>query len=114
MGVRGTVPGGHHHPRGAGRRQLGERMLPGRATQLGLFVTDAATVMGRYWLGRTIVSGVVAAGVGFAALLMGLPMVPTITAITFVGGYIPYIGAFIGGLVAVVVAIAEQASPPAF
>jgi predicted PurR-regulated permease PerM len=54
------------------------------------------------------VSGVVAAVVGFAALLMGLPMVPTITAVTFVGGYIPYIGAFIGGLVAVVVAIAEH------
>jgi predicted PurR-regulated permease PerM len=64
--------------------------------------------MRRYWLGRTIVSAVVASVVGLAALLMGLPMVPTLTAVTFVGGYIPYIGAFIGGLVAVVVAIAEK------
>lgn len=39
---------------------------------------------------------------------MGLPMVPTLAIVTFVGGYIPYIGAFIGGLLAVVVAIAEE------
>ena len=55
-------------------------------------------VMRRYWLGRTIVSAVVAGVVGLAAVAMGLPMVPTLVAVTFVGGYIPYIGAFIGGL----------------
>jgi predicted PurR-regulated permease PerM len=85
-----------------------QRMLPGRAMQLGLLVSDGSTVMRRYWLGRTIVSAVVAGVVGLAALLMGLPMVPTLMAVTFVGGYIPYIGAFIGGLLAVIVAIAEN------
>lgn len=89
-------------------RAAEQRMLPGRADQLGYFATDAATVMRRYWLGRTIVSGVVASVVGIAALLMGLPMVLTLAAVTFVGGYIPYIGAFIGGLLAVVVAVAEE------
>jgi predicted PurR-regulated permease PerM len=89
-------------------RAVERRMLPGRAAQLGYFATDAATVMRRYWIGRTIVSAVVAGVVGIAALLMGLPMVPTLMAVTFVGGYIPYIGAFIGGLLAVVVAIAEN------
>lgn len=84
-----------------------QRMLPGRATQLALLVRDGSSVMRRYWLGRTIVSAVVAGVVGLAALAMGLPMVPTLMAVTFVGGYIPYIGAFIGGLLAVVVAIAE-------
>jgi putative heme transporter len=89
-------------------RTAEQRMLPGRATQLGFFATDAATVMRRYWLGRTIVSAVVAGVVGLAALFMGLPMVPTLMAVSFVGGYIPYIGAFIGGLLAVIVAIAEN------
>jgi predicted PurR-regulated permease PerM len=89
-------------------RATEQRMLPGRADQLGYFANDAATVMRRYWLGRTIVSAVVAGVVAVAALLMGLPMVPTLAAVTFVGGYIPYIGAFIGGLLAVVVAIAEE------
>jgi predicted PurR-regulated permease PerM len=89
-------------------RDVETRMLPGRARQLGFFATDAATVMRRYWLGRSIVSAVVACVVGLSALFMGLPMVPTLMAVTFVGGYIPYIGAFIGGLLAVVVAIAEN------
>ena len=89
-------------------RAAEQRMLPGRADQLGYFATDAATVMRRYWLGRTIVSAVVAGVVAMAALAMGLPMVPTLAIVTFVGGYIPYIGAFIGGLLAVVVAIAEE------
>jgi predicted PurR-regulated permease PerM len=83
-------------------------MLPRRAAQLGLFVHDAVTVMRRYWLGRTIVSAVVATVVGVAAVLMGLPMVLTIVLVMFVGGYIPYIGAFIGGALAVVIAIAED------
>ncbi len=89
-------------------RAAEQRMLPGRADQLGSFATDAATVMRRYYLGRTIVSAVVAGVVAVAALAMGLPMVPTLAIVTFVGGYIPYIGAFIGGLLAVVVAIAEE------
>jgi predicted PurR-regulated permease PerM len=89
-------------------RAVERRMLPGRAAQLGYFASDAATVMRRYWLGRTIVSAVVAGVVGIAALIMGLPMVPTLVAVTFVGGYIPYIGAFIGGLLAVIVSMAEE------
>lgn len=89
-------------------RSAEERMMPGRAAQLGYFASDAAMVMRKYWLGRTIISAIVAAVVGLGAVLMGLPMVPTLMAVTFVGGYIPYIGAFIGGLLAVVVAIAEN------
>jgi predicted PurR-regulated permease PerM len=64
--------------------------------------------MRRYWLGRTIVSAVVASVVGLAAVIMGLPMVPTLMAVTFIGGYIPYIGAIIGGALAVIVAIATN------
>jgi predicted PurR-regulated permease PerM len=88
-------------------RTVERRMLPGRATQLGLLVDDGSSVMRNYWFGRSIVSAVVAGVVGIAALLMGLPLVPTLVAVTFVGGFIPYIGAFIGGLLAVIVAIAE-------
>ena len=96
---------------GAFVRAIERRMVPGRATQLDAFVADSAMVMRHYWMGRTIVSAVVACVVGIAAVLMGLPMVGTLMAVTFVGGYIPYIGAFIGGLLAVVVAIAENGVP---
>ena len=49
-------------------------------------------------------SAVVAIVVGLAALLLGLPLVFTIFVANFIGGYIPYIGAFLGGGLAVIVA----------
>ena len=42
-----------------------------------------------------------------ASLLLGLPLVFTIVVVNFIGGYIPYIGAFLGGGLAVIVAAGE-------
>jgi predicted PurR-regulated permease PerM len=58
-------------------------------------------------------SAVVAAVVGLAALLLGLPLVFTIVVVNFVGGYIPYIGAFLGGGLAVIVALGDGGVPEA-
>ena len=46
--------------------------------------------------------------VGLAALLLGLPLVFTIMVVNFVGGYIPYIGAFLGGGLAVIIALGDE------
>ena len=51
--------------------------------------------------------------VGLAALLLGLPLVFTIMVVNFVGGYIPYIGAFLGGGLAVIVALGDGGLPDA-
>ena len=40
-------------------------------------------------------------------LLLGLPLVFTIIVVNFIGGYIPYIGAFLGGGLAVIVALGD-------
>ena len=45
--------------------------------------------------------------VGVAALLLGLPLVFTIVVVNFIGGYIPYIGAFLGGGLAVIIALGD-------
>ena len=45
--------------------------------------------------------------IGLAALLLGLPLVFTIMVVNFIGGYIPYIGAFLGGGLAVIVALGD-------
>ena len=50
---------------------------------------------------------IVAAVVGLASLLLGLPLVFTIVVANFIGGYIPYIGAFLGGGLAVIVAFGD-------
>ena len=52
-------------------------------------------------------SAVVSVVIGIAALLLGLPLVFTIMVVNFVGGYIPYIGAFLGGGLAVIVALGD-------
>ena len=40
-------------------------------------------------------------------LLLGLPLVFTIVVVNFIGGYIPYIGAFLGGGLAVIIALGD-------
>jgi predicted PurR-regulated permease PerM len=52
-------------------------------------------------------SAIVAAFIGLVALLLGLPLVFTILVVNFIGGYIPYIGAFLGGGLAVIIALGE-------
>ena len=51
--------------------------------------------------------------IGLAALLLGLPLVFTIMVVNFIGGYIPYIGAFLGGGLAVIVALGDGGLPDA-
>jgi len=71
------------------------------------FIGDACTILRDYGRGRTVMAAVVAAVVGVAALLLGLPLVFTIVVVNFIGGYIPYIGAFLGGGLAVIVALGD-------
>ena len=68
------------------------------------FIGDAIQILRDYGRGRTAMSAVVAVVVGIASLLLGLPLVFTIIVVNFIGGYIPYIGAFLGGGLAVIIA----------
>jgi predicted PurR-regulated permease PerM len=72
----------------------------------------AHTVMGRtsqslrgYFLGVTIVAAFSAVLVGGGALILGVPLAGTIAVITFVGGYIPYLGAWGAGAFSVLLAL---------
>jgi predicted PurR-regulated permease PerM len=71
------------------------------------FVGDSCRILRDYGRGRSAMSAVVAVVIGIAALVLGLPLVFTIVVVNFVGGYIPYIGAFLGGGLAVVIALGE-------
>ena len=77
------------------------------------FIGDACRTLRDYGKGRSIMSAIVAAVVGLAALVLGLPLVFTIMVVNFVGGYIPYIGAFLGGGLAVIVALGDGGVPQA-
>ncbi len=71
------------------------------------FIGDACRILRDYGRGRTTMSAVVSVVIGLASLLLGLPLVFTIVVVNFVGGYIPYIGAFLGGGLAVIIALGE-------
>ena len=79
---------------------------------LGVPVPVAHSVLGRvagsmrgYFLGVTIVALWSALIVGAGALILGVPLIGTIAVVTFLGGYVPYIGAWVAGGFAVLIAL---------
>jgi putative heme transporter len=79
---------------------------------LGVPPEVAHTVTGRtlqsmrgYFLGVTIVAGFNAVLVGGGALLLGVPVPGTIAVVTFIGAYIPYLGAWSAGAFSVLIAL---------
>jgi len=64
--------------------------------------------MRRYFLGVTIVGAFNAVVVGVGALILGVPLAGTIAVVTFVLAYIPFIGAFVAGAFAVLLALGAQ------
>jgi predicted PurR-regulated permease PerM len=66
---------------------------------------DVITSLRRYFTGVSIVAAFNAVVVGIGALVLGVPLAGTIAVVTFVTAYVPYIGAFVAGAFAVVLAL---------
>ena len=66
---------------------------------------DVVTSLRRYFTGVTIVSVFNGVVVGLGAMLLGVPLPGTIAVVTFVTAYVPYVGAFVAGAFAVVLAL---------
>jgi predicted PurR-regulated permease PerM len=80
----------------------------------------ADTITGRvvhsvrqYFLGTTIVAGFNAVVVGLGALLLDVPLAGTIAVVTFVTAYVPFVGAFVSGAFAVVLALGAKGTTTA-
>jgi predicted PurR-regulated permease PerM len=80
----------------------------------------ADTITGRvirsvrmYFLGTTIVAAFNALVVGLGSVLLGVPLAGTIAVVTFVTAYIPFIGAFVSGAFAVVLALGAKGTTTA-
>ncbi|HET6752336.1 MAG TPA: AI-2E family transporter [Jiangellaceae bacterium] len=89
------------------RRSVVAQIDPAIRDGVDGFIGDACRILRDYGRGRTAMSAIVSVVIGLAALLLGLPLVFTIMMVNFIGGYIPYIGAFLGGGLAVIVALGE-------
>jgi putative heme transporter len=66
-----------------------------------------------YFRGVTIVAAFNGVVVGLAALLLGVPLAGTIAIVSFVTAYVPYIGAFVAGTFAVLLALGSQGTATA-
>jgi predicted PurR-regulated permease PerM len=67
----------------------------------------------RYFLGVTYVAAFNAIVVGIGAYLLDVPLAGTIAVVVFVTAYVPFIGAFVSGAFAVMLALASQGTSTA-
>jgi predicted PurR-regulated permease PerM len=58
-----------------------------------------------YFVGVSLVAGFNAAVVGLGALILGVPLAGTIVVITFLGAFVPYLGAWTAGAFSVLLAL---------
>lgn len=68
----------------------------------------AWVALGGFIRGQTLVALVDAVFIGLALLIIGIPLVLPLAVITFFGAYIPIVGAFVSGLLAVLVALVSE------
>ena len=66
-----------------------------------------------YFLGVTIVAGFNAVVIGAAALIIGVPLAGTIAVVTFLGAYIPYLGAWAAGAFVVLLTLGSSGADAA-
>ncbi|GIJ76116.1 Predicted PurR-regulated permease PerM [Micromonospora phaseoli] len=64
--------------------------------------------LGSYSRGTMLIAGIDAVGIGLALVLLGVPLALPLALITFIGGFVPIIGATVAGAVAVLVALAAN------
>ena len=66
-----------------------------------------------YFRGVTIIAGFNAAVITLGALILDVPLAGTIGVVTFVGAYVPFVGAFVSGAFAVVIALGAHGTSTA-
>lgn len=77
--------------------------------QVGHTITSGViTSLRGYFRGVTIVAAFNGVVVGVGALLLGVPLAGTIAVVSFVTAYVPFIGAFVAGAFAVVIALGAK------
>jgi predicted PurR-regulated permease PerM len=82
-----------------------ERILPLRPGLLRVMISSAALQFRRYVLGTTVIAALDAVVITAGAIALDLPLVATIAILTFFAAFVPYVGAWISAVYAVVVAL---------
>jgi putative heme transporter len=75
--------------------------------------SDVIQALRQYFLGLTLVGAFNSAVVTIGALIVGVPLLGTIALVTFLGSYIPIIGAWTAGIFVFALALADQGTAAA-
>jgi putative heme transporter len=86
-------------------RAWGERHLGGPQPVARVISQRVLGALRGYFLGVTLVAAFNALVVTVGALILGVPLAGTIAVVTFLGGYIPYLGAWTAGAFSVLLAL---------
>ena len=86
-------------------RAWGERHLGVPLPLAQTITTRSIESLRGYFLGVTIVAAFNGAVVAVGALILGVPLIGTIAAVTFLAAYVPYVGAWTAGAFSVLVAL---------
>ena len=76
-------------------------------------VSEMLRALRGYFRGVTVVAAFNAAVIGVGALIIGVPLAGTIAIVTFLGAYVPYLGAWTAGAFAVLLALGDQGADAA-
>jgi putative heme transporter len=98
---------------GPGIRRWVDRHMGLPVELANLITANVMVAMRKYFLGVTMVAAFNAVVVGVGALILDVPLAGTIAIVTFVTAYIPYIGAFISGAFAVLLALGANGTDTA-
>jgi predicted PurR-regulated permease PerM len=86
-----------------------ERLLPeSRQQAWHATAVEVRDVLSAFIRGTAIVALVDAIGIGLGLYLLGVPLVVPLAVLTFVGGFVPIVGATVAGFVAVMVALVSD------
>jgi predicted PurR-regulated permease PerM len=78
-----------------------------------IVMREIAAGLRNYFTGVTIVAAFNAVVVGLGALILGVPLAGTIAVVTFITAYVPFIGAWVAGIFAFVLALGSQGATDA-
>ena len=78
-----------------------------QAVEVVSVTRSGVSVVRSYFTGRAVVAVFDSIVISVGAAVLGIPLVPAIAVLTFLGGFVPYLGAVVAGTLAVVLGLAS-------
>jgi predicted PurR-regulated permease PerM len=90
-----------------------ERHMGMRPAEARIVTGDILQALRKYFFGLTIVGAFNTAIVTLGALVLGVPLLGTVALVTFLGSYVPIIGAWTAGIVVFALTLADEGTTSA-